>query len=205
MNDTAQNVARALTDLRTLLGDRISESRSQREHHSHDESWHDASLPDAVCYPTSVEEVSAILASCSEHKVPIVPFGTGTGMEGGTVAVNGGISVDVSRMDQIIAVHAEDLTCTVQAGVTRKQLNSYLRDTGLYFPIDPGADASKDAQGGGDPGLSGGRDLLRRRGALAGARRCHRRSCRRPLRQEAPHGDHALSPALARVFPSGRE
>ncbi|MDJ0926739.1 MAG: FAD-linked oxidase C-terminal domain-containing protein [Gammaproteobacteria bacterium] len=142
MTDTAENLTRTLAALQARLGDRVTESHSQREHHSHDESWHEPRLPDAVCYPKDIDEVAAILSTCNENRVPVVPFGTGTGMEGGTVAVHGGICIDVSRMDQIVAVHTDDLTCTVQAGVTRKQLNSYLRDTGLYFPIDPGADAS---------------------------------------------------------------
>ncbi|MGI9344025.1 MAG: FAD-binding oxidoreductase [Gammaproteobacteria bacterium] len=142
MSHPDKGVSQAIARLRDLLGERITENVSQREHHSHDESWHDAALPDAVCFPTSVEEVSEILAVCNEQRVPVVPFGTGTGMEGGTVAVQGGICVDVAGMDRVLAVHAEDMTCVVEPGVTRNQLNNYLRDTGLFFPIDPGADAS---------------------------------------------------------------
>jgi len=142
MSDPAKGLTRAIAKLRDVLGDRVTENVSQREYHSHDESWHEARLPDAVCFPTNADEVSAVLATCNEHRIPVVPFGTGTGLEGGTVAVNGGVCIDISRMDRIVAVHAEDLNCTVEAGVTRKQLNSYLRDTGFFFPIDPGADAS---------------------------------------------------------------
>jgi len=132
----------ALAELRTLLGDRLSTSGAVRDHHGKDESYHPVMPPDAVAFATSTEEVSAIVKVCARHRVPIVPFGTGTSLEGGVAALSGGVCIDVSGMKEILRVSPEDLDVTVQAGVTRKQLNEHLRDTGLFFPIDPGADAS---------------------------------------------------------------
>jgi D-lactate dehydrogenase (cytochrome) len=129
-------------ELRGFLGARLSTSSAIRKHHSGDESWHTPQLPDAVCFVTNAEEVSRILVICGKHEIPVVPFGTGTGLEGGTVAHRGGICIDMSKMCSILEVRAEDMDCTVQAGVTRKQLNNYLHDSGLFFPVDPGADAS---------------------------------------------------------------
>jgi D-lactate dehydrogenase (cytochrome) len=142
MSERPGSLQEVLTRLSQLLGERLTQNESVREHHAHDESWHGARPPDAVCFASSVEEVAAILALCNQWRVPVVPFGTGTGLEGGTVAVRGGICVDLSRMNRILRVSADNLDCTVQAGVTRKQLNAHLRDSGLFFPIDPGADAS---------------------------------------------------------------
>jgi len=138
----AEHIAIALDELKQLFGDRLSTSDAIRDHHSQDESWHTAQPPDAVCFAKDADEVSAALQICNRHKIPVIPFGTGTGLEGGTVALNGGICIDLSRMDVILQVNAEDLDCTVQPGVTRKQLDSYLHDSGLFFPVDPGADAS---------------------------------------------------------------
>ncbi|WP_152048339.1 FAD-binding oxidoreductase [Aureimonas psammosilenae] len=135
---TAELVAR----LRDLLGDRCSTSVSEREHHGRGESYHPVALPDAVVYPLSTAEVSAIAALCNEHRVALIAFGAGTSLEGHVSALSGGVSLDLRRMDTILAVHAEDLDATVQAGVTRKALNAHLRDTGLFFAIDPGADAT---------------------------------------------------------------
>ncbi|MEX2122842.1 MAG: FAD-linked oxidase C-terminal domain-containing protein [Woeseia sp.] len=139
---TAGNLGLALDELKKLLGARLSTSPAVRDHHSHDESWHVAQQPDAVCFAESTEDVSRCLAVCNRYRIPVVPFGTGTGLEGGTVALRGGVSIDTTRMNAILQVNADDLDCTVQAGVTRKQLEKYLHDTGLFFPIDPGADAS---------------------------------------------------------------
>ena len=128
--------------LKQMLGERLSTSAAVCEQHGRDESFHAPAPPDAVAFAESTTEVSEIVKVCARYKVPVIPFGTGTGLEGHVAALEGGISLDVSRMDQILRVGAEDLDCTVQPGVRRKQLNEYLRDTGLFFPIDPGADAS---------------------------------------------------------------
>ena len=130
---------KALTE---LVGDRISTALAVREHHGHDMSYHKSLPPDAVVFAHSTEEVSGIVKLCSHHEVPIIPFGTGTALEGHVNAVNGGVCIDLSEMKEILEVNAEDLDVRVQAGVTRKQVNEYLRDTGLFFPVDPGADAS---------------------------------------------------------------
>jgi D-lactate dehydrogenase (cytochrome) len=131
-----------IEELKRLLGDRCSTAEAVRGHHSKGESWHAARLPDAVVFPESTEETAEIVKICARHRTPIVPFGTGTSLEGHVIAVNGGVSVDMTRMNRILEVNVEDLDCTVEPGVTRKALNNYLRDTGLFFPIDPGADAS---------------------------------------------------------------
>ena len=129
-------------EFKALLGDRFSTSAAVREHHGKDESYHPNFPPDGVAFAASTAEVSAIVTICAKHKLPIIPFGTGTSLEGGVAALAGGICIDVSGMKEVLRVSPEDLDVTVQAGVTRKQLNEYLRDTGLFFPIDPGADAS---------------------------------------------------------------
>lgn len=128
--------------LKTLLGERVSNSAAVCEQHGHGESWHQTSPPDIVCYPESTAEVSEIVKLCDKFNVPVIPFGAGTCIEGQTLALQGGVSLDMMRMNQVLEVNSDDLDCRVQAGVTRKQLNEFLRDTGLFFPIDPGADAS---------------------------------------------------------------
>ena len=122
--------------------DNLSTGDAVREQHGRDESYHPSVPPDAVVFCTSTDQVSAVVRACADRAVPVVPFGTGTSLEGHVAALAGGVCVDVSRMDKIIQVNAEDMDVTVQAGVRRKALNEYLRDTGLFFPIDPGADAS---------------------------------------------------------------
>ena len=131
-----------IEELRTLLGDRLSTSDAVRAQHGHDESYHATLPPDAVAFAETTEEVSKIVAACARYKTPVIAFGTGTSLEGHVAAVEGGVTIDLSRMNKIIEVNTDDLDCRVQAGVTRKQLNTHLRDTGLFFPIDPGADAS---------------------------------------------------------------
>jgi len=128
--------------LKQMLGERLTTSAAVREQHGRDESFHAVAPPDAVAFAESTAEVSEIVKVCARHKVPVIPFGTGTSLEGHVAALEGGISIDVGGMDKVLRVSAEDLDCTVQPGVRRKQLNEYLRDTGLFFPIDPGADAS---------------------------------------------------------------
>ena len=124
------------------FGERCSRSQAVREQHGHTTTWLPNQAPDAVIFAESTEEVADVVRICAEHKVPVIPFGTGSSLEGHVNAPGGGISIDLSRMNRILAVNAEDLDCRIEAGVTRKQLNSYLRDTGLFFLIDPGADAS---------------------------------------------------------------
>lgn len=124
------------------FGDRFSTATPLRDQHGRDESYHPASPPDAVVFPQTTEEVAEIMAYCHAGGIPVVPFGAGTSLEGHVIALKGGICIDMSRMNHIIAVNQEDLDCTVEAGVTRHQLNARLRDTGLFFPIDPGPDAT---------------------------------------------------------------
>ena len=132
----------ALAVLQPMLGDRLSTAHAVREQHGKDISYHPAALPDAVAFAESAEEVAEIVKVCARHVIPIIPFGTGTSLEGHIAAPQGGLSIDVSKMDRIVKINAEDLDAVVQPGVTRKTLNTHLRDTGLFFPIDPGADAS---------------------------------------------------------------
>ncbi|NIA68583.1 FAD-binding protein [Pelagibius litoralis] len=128
--------------LRGLLGERLSTARAVREHHGDDLSFHAMAAPDAVAFAQTTEEVAAIMKFCAEHSRPVVPFGAGTSLEGQIQAPEGGVCIDLSGMQQVLEVNQADLDCRVQAGVTRKALNHHLRDTGLFFPIDPGADAS---------------------------------------------------------------
>jgi len=132
----------AIALLMQRFGDRCTTSLSVREQHGKDESWHQSAPPDAVVFAASTEEVSEAVRICAAHRIPIIPFGTGTSLEGHVAALHGGVCIDVSQMKSVVRVSVEDLDCTVQAGVTRKALNEHLRDTGLFFPIDPGADAS---------------------------------------------------------------
>ncbi len=136
------NLESAVTQIKALVGDRVTTGMAVRQHHGTDASWHPPLPPDAVVYAHSTEEVSAIVKICAATDTPIIPFGVGSSMEGHIGALKGGICIDLSEMNQILAVHAEDMDVTVQPGVTRKQLNQHLRDTGLFFPVDPGADAS---------------------------------------------------------------
>jgi len=138
-----RDVPAALLDaLSARFGERFSQSVAVREHHGKDESPYATMPPDAVVFAESTEEVSAVAALCNAHRVPLIAYGAGSSLEGNFLAIHGGVVVDLSRMDRIVAVHPDDLTVTVQAGVTRKRLNEEIRDTGLFFPIDPGADAS---------------------------------------------------------------
>ncbi|WP_395823027.1 FAD-binding oxidoreductase [Collimonas sp.] len=131
-----------LVRLGELFGERLSTISAMREHHGRDASSYDPMPPDAVVFAESTEDVVALVRLCNEYQVPLIPFGSGTSLEGHVLALHGGISVDLSRMNRMLAIHAEDLTATVQTGVTRKQLNHEIKDSGLFFPIDPGADAS---------------------------------------------------------------
>lgn len=131
-----------VTVLTKKLGDRFTRSLAIREHHGKDESDHDVDAPDAVAFAQSTEEVSLIAKLCNQYKVPLIPFGAGTSIEGHILAVQGGISLDLSNMNQVLEIHPEDLTVKIQAGVRRVQLNQEIKDTGLFFPVDPGADAT---------------------------------------------------------------
>ncbi|HYF59935.1 MAG TPA: FAD-linked oxidase C-terminal domain-containing protein [Burkholderiaceae bacterium] len=131
-----------LAALRPLLGDRVSAGRAVREHHGRSEAWHHVEPPDLVAFPESTAEVAEIVRRAAALDVPVIPFGAGTSLEGNTSAPRGGISLDMGRMNRVLAVDAADLDCRVQPGLTRKQLNAQLGGTGLFFPIDPGADAS---------------------------------------------------------------
>ncbi len=124
------------------FGNRYSANETVRQQHGHTLTWTPTQAPDAVVFAQSTEEVAEIVKLCALNRVPVIPYGTGTSLEGHVNAPFGGICIDLSQMKQVIAVHAEDLNVVVEPGITRKELNEYLRDTGLFFPIDPGADAS---------------------------------------------------------------
>ena len=131
-----------LQALRARFGERLSTALAVRQQHGRDESPFDVPPPAAVVFAESTEDVAEVVQLAAQHEVPVIPFGVGSSLEGHLLAVQGGISLDVSRMNRVLAVNAEDLTVTVQPGVTRRQLNEEIKSTGLFFPIDPGADAS---------------------------------------------------------------
>jgi D-lactate dehydrogenase (cytochrome) len=132
----------ALAQLRATFGERLTEAESVRVQHGNQLSEVSNQPPDAVIFPETTDEVAEAVRVCAAHRVPIIPFGVGSSFEGHVNAPFGGLSIDTSRMKRIIAVHADDLDCVIEAGVTRTELNRHLRDSGLFFPIDPGADAS---------------------------------------------------------------
>jgi len=134
--------AALLEALRELLGERLSTNDAVREHHGKDESAHPHAWPDAVAFAQTTGEVAQITMLCGRHRVPLIAFGIGSSLEGQVLAVHGGLSLDFTRMNRILAVSVDDLDATVEPGVTRKQLNGHLASTGIFFPIDPGADAT---------------------------------------------------------------
>ena len=142
MNKAREFDQSVVPELKALLGDRVSTSHAVREHHGKDESYFPYALPDVVVFARTTEEVRDIVNICRTHGVPMIPYGVGTSLEGHILAVQGGVCIDLSQMNKVLAVHEEDLDAVVQAGVTRKQLNEHIRHTGLFFPIDPGADAT---------------------------------------------------------------
>jgi D-lactate dehydrogenase (cytochrome) len=139
-NPTA--IGSAIEELTAAFGNRVVTSQAVREQHANTITWLPNEPPDAVVFPQSTAEVQQIVRICARHKAPIIPFGAGSSLEGHVNAPRGGVSVDFRDMNKVLAVHAEDLDCIVQPGITRKTLNAHLRDMGLFFPIDPGADAS---------------------------------------------------------------
>ena len=134
--------AAMLEALRERFGERCSTALALRQQHGRDESVYDVPPPEAVVFCESTEDVAFVVRQAARHAVPVIPFGVGSSLEGHLLAVQGGVSIDLARMNRIVAVNAEDLTVTVEAGVTREQLNRDIRDTGFFFPIDPGANAS---------------------------------------------------------------
>ena len=138
----AERLEKAVGDLKSLLGLRATTTAAVRDHHSRGESHHPSALPDVVCFPHTTEEVSDILKISAAHDLPVIPFGAGTSLEGQVNAIHGGITIDLCEMNKLVRVSAEDLDATVEAGITRLQLNKALRDTGLTFAIDPGADCT---------------------------------------------------------------
>ena len=135
-------VALATAVLKQRFGERLATGQSVREQHAHTTTYIPAQLPDAVVFAETTEDVQEVVRVCAKHRVPVIPFGTGTSLEGGVNAPRGGVSIDLMRMNRILDLNAEDLDVTVQPGVTREELNTHLRDQGLFFPIDPGANAS---------------------------------------------------------------
>src|SRR5258705_5495917 len=131
-----------VADLRALAGDRCTTNPTQLEHHSHGESWHDPAAPDVVVFPTSTDDVSAMVKVAARHRAPVVPFGIGSSLEGHVNAFSGGVSINFSRMSRVLAINADDLDATVEAGVTHRALNKVLNNKGLAFWVDPGADAT---------------------------------------------------------------
>jgi D-lactate dehydrogenase (cytochrome) len=132
----------ALAELRGHLGERLTTSDTELQRHGRDESYHPVTPPDAVVYPESTDEVARIVRTCHEHGVAMIPFGIGSSLEGHIAAIEGGVSIDLSAMNRVVAVRPDDLDATVQAGVTRRQLNAVLQPQGYFFPVDPGADAT---------------------------------------------------------------
>src|SRR5437763_1719718 len=135
-------VEAAIGALAAKFGNPVVTSQAVREQHGNILTWIENQPPDAVVFPQSAEDVQDAVRICVQHKVPVIPYGTGTSLEGHINAPQGGVTLDFRDMNRVLSVHAEDLDCVVEPGVTRKQLNEYLRDQGLFFPIDPGADAS---------------------------------------------------------------
>ncbi|PLP60284.1 FAD-binding oxidoreductase [Mesorhizobium loti] len=135
-------IAAVLGILKQQLGERFQTGQAIREQHAHTTTYIPTQAPDGVAFCETTEEVQSVVRACAEHRVPVIAFGVGTSLEGHVNAPGGGISVDLSRMNRILAVNTEDLDCRVEPGVTREQLNQHLRDTGLFFPIDPGANAT---------------------------------------------------------------
>jgi D-lactate dehydrogenase (cytochrome) len=142
MRVSTSAVEQAAGELKRLLGSRANDAPAVRDHHSRGESYHLPAAPDIVCFPHTTGEVADIVKISARHHLPIVPFGAGTSLEGHVHAIHGGVTIDLREMNKVVRVSADDLDATVEAGVTRLQLNRALNNTGLTFPVDPGADAT---------------------------------------------------------------
>ncbi|MGB1876970.1 MAG: FAD-binding oxidoreductase [Rhodospirillaceae bacterium] len=140
--DDVRAIDDLIARLQTQFGDRCTVNSDIRERHGRGESWHPAAMPDVVVFPHTTEDVSAVVRMCTDTNIPIIPFGAGTSLEGQVQAVHGGVSLDLSQMTKLIAINASDMDCVIQPGVMRADLNAQLRDTGLFFPIDPGAECT---------------------------------------------------------------
>src|SRR5438132_7057236 len=138
----ARAIDAATDELKQVLGSRASDAAAVREHHSRGESYHAPALPDIVCFPHTTDEVAAIVRISAAHGIPVIAFGSGTSLEGHVNAIHGGITIDLHEMNKVLRVGVDDLDATVEAGVTRLQLNKALRNTGLTFPVDPGTDCT---------------------------------------------------------------
>src|SRR5690349_22792383 len=137
-----KSIDTAIRALAARFGNRLVTSQAVRQQHANTVTWIENQPPDAVVFPQSTEDAQEIVRICAAHRVPVIPFGAGTSLEGHVNAPQGGVSIDFRDMNKVLAVHAEDLDCVVEPGITRKALNEHLRDRGVFFPIDPGADAS---------------------------------------------------------------
>ncbi|MGI9186251.1 MAG: FAD-binding oxidoreductase, partial [Gaiellales bacterium] len=137
------DLAELRVTIETIVGaEHVTTSESELERHGHDESWHETARPDLVVFPGSTDEVAAIVRACHARRVPMIPFGAGSSLEGNVAALTGGVSIDLTRMNRILSVRPEDLDATIEAGVTRRQLEERLREDGVFFSVDPGADAT---------------------------------------------------------------
>ncbi len=139
---TSSSISTAIDILKQRFGDQLSTALSVRQHHSHTTTQIKSQIPDAVVFAKETADVAAVVAVCQAHQCPIIPFGVGSSLEGHVNAPLGGVSIDMNAMDRVLSVHETDLDAVVQPGITREALNNYLRDIGLFFPIDPGANAS---------------------------------------------------------------
>ena len=137
-----KNIQECISKIKDKFGQQFSDSKSIREQHSHTMTIHSSELPDGVLFASNKNDVSDAVKICNDFRCPIIPFGVGSSFEGHVNAPFGGLSIDLNNMNEILNVYQDDLLVTVQPGVTREQLNTHLRDTGLFFPIDPGANAS---------------------------------------------------------------
>jgi len=142
ISPAAERIQEAVQALKSLLGTRATTAQAHREHHSTGESYHPPAPPDVVCYPHSTQEVSEILKISAKHQLPVIPFGAGTSLEGHVSALYGGITIDMREMNKVLRVSVADLDATVEAGLTRVQLNKALENTGVCFYVDPGAEAT---------------------------------------------------------------